>query len=250
MQTHRAAVEQGLAHLRAVLDAKGLEGVVGGVRRLCALQEALGQARLAEVRHPLKAAKVVEAHDAGHDGHIDSILLACLHEVQEYLRVKEHLGDDELRSGVDLLLQVLHLLLEVGVAAHGHNLRAMLILGDTTAALLGLGEGSHATLDGLDVVRVPLWVASDRDREVIPVLLAHVLHKVQRTGEAALSGRPLLLTARRVTAERNNVAHANRLASVEGLPAHLALLVRAREVHVGDAAKFVLGRRGELEREL
>ena len=60
------------------------------------------RARLAGVGHALEAANGFQAHDARHDRHIDALLLA---------RGEDVLRDDELGTGIDLILQVHDLVL-------------------------------------------------------------------------------------------------------------------------------------------
>mmetsp|Transcript_2761 Transcript_2761/g.3927 ORF Transcript_2761/g.3927 Transcript_2761/m.3927 type:complete len:518 (+) Transcript_2761:1199-2752(+) len=244
------AVEKSTAHLNALLDAPHFEGVVRGVGSLRGITEAGRQARFAECCHPLETAKVVQAHDTRDDRHVDAVRLACRHEIKEDLRVQKHLRDDKLCAGVDLLFQVVHLNLEVGVPAHRHNLLARLVFLNARPACLSCRQCGNAALDDLDVVRVALGVTSDRDGKIVAILFTHVLDKVQCTRETALGGRPLLLPAWRIAAERYDVADAHSLASIQSLTAHLRLLVGAREVHVSHAAKLILRGRRQCEREL
>mmetsp|Transcript_32392 Transcript_32392/g.100996 ORF Transcript_32392/g.100996 Transcript_32392/m.100996 type:complete len:535 (+) Transcript_32392:928-2532(+) len=250
VQPRRPAVEESAAHLGARLDAEGFEGVIRGVGGLGTVEETFRQAGLAQRSHALEAAKGVQAHDAGHNGHVDAVGSALLHKVQVYLRVQEHLRDHKLRPRIDLLLEVHHLGLEVGVSADRDHLLAGLVLHDPCPAGLRGGQGLTAALHNLDVVGVALGVAGNRDAKVVTKVGPHVLHEVEGAGEAALCRRPLLLAAGRIPAERHDVAHPDLLAGLEGLPTHLALLVGAGQVHVRHAAKLVLRRRGELQREL
>mmetsp|Transcript_95911 Transcript_95911/g.253338 ORF Transcript_95911/g.253338 Transcript_95911/m.253338 type:complete len:249 (-) Transcript_95911:57-803(-) len=174
------------------------------------------------------------------------MVAAGLHKVHVDLSVQKHLSDDEIGACVALLLHVVHLLLEVRVAAHGHDA----VGGHAGAALLAWRQGRKAALHHGDGIGVALRVAGHRNAEVIAVLLAHVLHKVQRAVEAALGGGPLLLAAGRVAPQRHDVADADLLAISQGVARHLDLLVRAGEVHVGNGSKLVLGGAGQLQREL
>mmetsp|Transcript_14659 Transcript_14659/g.34798 ORF Transcript_14659/g.34798 Transcript_14659/m.34798 type:complete len:659 (+) Transcript_14659:337-2313(+) len=236
------AFQQLLAHVNTLLDSELLERLVGGVCLLRTLHEALGHTGLAQLRHPLQPAKAVEAHDARDDGDLDVVLAALGHEVEEDLRVQEHLGDDEVGACVDLLLEVDHLLVEVGIAANGDDFLAFRILRHSGAALLGRCQGSHSALDHLDVVRVALRVAGNGHGEVVAVVFTDELDQVEGAREAAFRGRPLLLAAGRVAAERDDVTHTVLPAFLQRVSGHLRTLVRAGQVHVGHGSELILGR--------
>mmetsp|Transcript_73791 Transcript_73791/g.163115 ORF Transcript_73791/g.163115 Transcript_73791/m.163115 type:complete len:263 (+) Transcript_73791:2019-2807(+) len=176
--------------------------------------------------------------------------LAILHKLHVDPCVQEHLCDHELGASITLLLQIIHLLLIAGIAADLDDLLAIVALGNAAALLLGLGKGGQASLDDLDGVRVALRVTRYRDGEVVAVLLTDVLHEVQCATEAALGGFPLLRATRGIPSERNDVAHTDGPALLQGLPTHLLLLIRAGEMHVGDRSEFVLGSGGELQGQL
>mmetsp|Transcript_58698 Transcript_58698/g.139776 ORF Transcript_58698/g.139776 Transcript_58698/m.139776 type:complete len:556 (-) Transcript_58698:504-2171(-) len=163
VQTRRSTLQQCFAHGHALLDAKLLESLIGSVSLLRPFHEALGHARLAKLRHPLQPTQTIQAHDAGHDRHLDVILTAFLDELQENLGIQEHLSNDEAGTGIDLLLQIHHLLVEIGIAADGHSLFAGGILHHSCPSLFGLGQSCHPAFNRLNVVGVPFRIACHGD---------------------------------------------------------------------------------------
>mmetsp|Transcript_83906 Transcript_83906/g.179842 ORF Transcript_83906/g.179842 Transcript_83906/m.179842 type:complete len:436 (+) Transcript_83906:1252-2559(+) len=250
VQPGGSTLQASLAHGDASLNAPSLEGVVVLVSSLSCLHHAGWHARLAKPRHPFQTSASVEAHDAWDDRHIDAVRPAILHELQIDTCIQEHLRYHELGTCVNLLLEVVHLLLPVAIAANLDDFLASGVLANATALLFGLGERLKASLDDLDIVGVALRVASHGDGEVVAVFFAHVLHEVQGATETALGGFPLLRATRGVPSQRNDVAHTDSPALLQSLSAHLLLLVRACEVHVCNCAELVLRSRGKLQSEL
>mmetsp|Transcript_102395 Transcript_102395/g.142583 ORF Transcript_102395/g.142583 Transcript_102395/m.142583 type:complete len:352 (-) Transcript_102395:506-1561(-) len=158
VQTRRSTLQQRFAHGHALLDAKLLESLIGGVGLLRPFHEALGHPCLAKLRHPLQPAQTIQAHDAGHDRHLDVILTAFLDELQENLGIQEHLGNDEAGTGIDLLLQIHHLLVEICIAADGDNLLPGGILHHSCPSLFGLRQSCHPAFNRLNVVGVPFRI--------------------------------------------------------------------------------------------
>ena len=140
--------------------------------------------------------------------------------------------------------------MEARVPADGHDLLAGLVLDHSCPSLLGIGQGCHSALNRIDVVRVSLRVACNGDREIVAEVLPDELHQVEGAVEASLRGRPLLLAARGIASEGHDVPDSELLALLQRVLRHLGALVRASQVHVGHAAKLVLGGRGELQGQL
>ena len=55
----------------------------------------------------------LDTHDAGDDWHVDAPLSALLDKRLVDASVKDHLRDNHLRTGINLCLEVVHLLLKV-----------------------------------------------------------------------------------------------------------------------------------------
>ena len=62
-----------------------------------------------EFGHALHAADRRDRHDSGDDGNVDARQFAAVAKIQKIAVVEEKLGDDVVRSGVDLLLEIIHL---------------------------------------------------------------------------------------------------------------------------------------------
>mmetsp|Transcript_38883 Transcript_38883/g.93306 ORF Transcript_38883/g.93306 Transcript_38883/m.93306 type:complete len:240 (+) Transcript_38883:472-1191(+) len=178
------------------------------------------------------------------------MVAARFDKVEIDLWVQEHLRDHKLCPCVHLFFQVYHLLLKVGIAADGDDLRTRLIIHNPCPPSLCRCEGRPATFHNFNVVWMALWITSDGDGEVVTIAGPHVLHKVERTRKTTLCCCPRLLPPRWIAPERHNVAHTNLFASIEGFSAHFALLIGASEMHVCYTAKLVFRCRGELQREL
>lgn len=131
-------------------------------------------------------------HDPRNDRHIDPRRSNTPDPVDENVNVVKHLRKDEIRAGVDLLLQVLDLL-------------GLCVL---TRSRLGM----------------TLRESSDGDVKVVSVFGTDVLDEVDRFGESAGRRGPVGLAVWRVTSECENVLTAGLFGKL-----HKGLVLRARE---------------------
>lgn len=111
----------------------------------------------------------LDGHDTGDDGAVDACLATLTDPVQKLGDIKEQLGDNEVGTGVDLLLE------ELQVFLHGSRL----------GVLLG--------------------VASHTNAKVVAVGLADVANQVGGVVETSLAGGPLRLTVGWITTQGQDV---------------------------------------------
>ena len=96
-----------LDHLHGHLNSEGLDGLVVLLDRFQFGFEFRGHNRLAELRHPLETAVVLNREQSGQDGDVDSVCAALVVPADVHVRVVEELGDNVVASGLDFVNQVL-----------------------------------------------------------------------------------------------------------------------------------------------
>lgn len=111
----------------------------------------------------------LDGHDTGDDGTVNASLATLTNPVQELGNIKEQLGDNEVGTSIDLLLE------ELQVFLHRSRLRVL------------------------------LGVASHTNAKVVAVGLADVANQVGGVVETTLAGGPLRLTMGWVTAQGQDV---------------------------------------------
>lgn len=126
--------------------------------------------RLGELGALQEAIPGLDGVDARNDGSSYAGLSYSLHPIDENLHIVEHLGEDDRRAGLNLLLQPLEL---------------------TSEFLIGKGD--------------MLWESCDRDLEVIPVVLSDMSNEIDPMSKATLNRCPGILTSRRVATKSKNV---------------------------------------------
>ena len=126
--------------------------------------------RLCELGALQEAIPSLDGIDAWNDGSSYPGLPYSRHPIDENLYIVEHLGEDDRRAGLNLLLQPLEL---------------------TSEFLIGKGD--------------MLWESCDRDFEVIPVVLSDMLNEIDPVSKATLNGCPGILTSRGVATKSENV---------------------------------------------
>ena len=161
------AGEQLLALACGVGDAEVELGLLVAVERLHGLGQRVGYDRLAELAEAHESGHLGDRHDSGDDRNVDSRLARRRERVPVDLVVEEELRDQEPRAVVHLGLQ------EGDVGLEARCLR------------MDLGKTSSADPE--------VEVARDQRGEL------------RRTGQSALGRHELLLTARRVAAQREDV---------------------------------------------
>jgi len=141
--------------------------------RLEDVQPALGDDNACEARRAHESVPSLDRSNSGDDGDRDPIAPDFVHPADEDIDVVEHLGEDEVAPGVNLLLEVLHLESEL-VWREEHVLRE----------------------------------SGDGDVEVVAVHGANVSDEVNAMDESAFDRLPIVLAQRRVTPQRKNVSAA------------------------------------------
>ena len=148
--------------------------------RLELVQEKLRDRDLGHLRRLLEAVPRLDGHDPRDDGHRDPGGPGRLDPRDEHVDVVEHLREDEVRTGVDLVLEVLHLacgllwgqVLGLRIAGDG-NVEVVAILGaDVPHEVNAVGE---TPLDSLPFL-ANRWVAAERKDIATPVLLRFLHH--------------------------------------------------------------------------
>ncbi len=130
----------------------------------------------ARARRAHESVPSLDGRNSGDDGYGDPIAPDFVHPADEDIDVVEHLSEDEVAPGVDLLLEVLHFKGEL-VWREEHVLRE----------------------------------SGDGDVEVVAVHGANVSDEVNAMGESAFDRLPVVLAQRRVPPQRKNVPAAMRL---------------------------------------
>ncbi len=165
--------EELLALARRVGDPEGALGLLVAPQRLELLVEELGDLRVADAAEPVQPGARDDRQDPGDDGDVDAGLAHLGEPVEVDLVVEEELADQELGAGLDLLAQI----------------------GD-----VGLGGGG---------LGVDLGVAGGADPEPARRLeAADEGRELGRAGEAAGRRGEVLLAARRVAAQGEDVLDA------------------------------------------
>lgn len=107
MKSRSSASNQLSAHIRDILDAKSLHGLIIILDRIESLLDSRRDLGLAEASHTVKASERLNGHDAGDDGDIDANGSAVLDPLQVDVHVVEKLRDDAIGTSVHFILQVL-----------------------------------------------------------------------------------------------------------------------------------------------
>ena len=156
-------VEDLAAHICDQLGPDLTDFLVVVLHGLERIKEELRNRDLRKTRRALEAIPGLDGSYSRDDGDRDARGADSLHPVNEKIDVVKHLRENKADASIDLLLEPLHLILE-----------------------LFLGK-CHV-----------LWEAGDRDVEVVVVLAADVFDEVNAVHEAAVDGLPLVLSLGRI----------------------------------------------------
>ena len=156
-----------------------LNGLIVILERLHHISDLLRDLELGELDNVPEAVVCLYGEDAGDDGAGDPLSSTVRHKLPEGGHGEEELGDDEVRPGLDLLLEVHEVILVAGG------------------------------------VRMPPGVAGHTDSEVVTKLVPDVSHKVSSVVEPPGDKLPGLLSCRQVTSERQDVPQPQPLGLVQ-----------------------------------
>jgi hypothetical protein len=169
-----------LAHLSNELRADLSHLIVVVFDGVKGIPESLWNYSLRPVGDPFEMVPVLDGHDSRHDGHRDACGADVADPVEKDVDVEEHLRDDEIGAGIDLLAQVSHLFF---------------------------------ARDGL---LVALRETSNGNVEVIAIAFADEAHEIDCVDKAVFDGCPIGGTARWVTTKRKYVAAARIVGVLKG----------------------------------
>mmetsp|Transcript_46060 Transcript_46060/g.98473 ORF Transcript_46060/g.98473 Transcript_46060/m.98473 type:complete len:380 (-) Transcript_46060:5-1144(-) len=181
MQSRHTILQELLAHLHPQLNSVSLHLRLIFLDRLQGLRDLLWDVSLTESCHALEAVVRLDRHDTRQDWDRDAHVAASLHKPQEFVTIVEQLGDNQISTGLRLLLHPLHVILLVR--------RLQMVL------------------------RVP----SNCDAEIVPEMLPDVLHQIRSVRESTDRGCPILLSSWRVTSQGQDVADPHFLALLQSL---------------------------------
>mmetsp|Transcript_739 Transcript_739/g.1785 ORF Transcript_739/g.1785 Transcript_739/m.1785 type:complete len:411 (+) Transcript_739:794-2026(+) len=225
-----------LAHLCSKFDAEGFDAIWVVLETIHLGSELSGNTSFAELRHFDKAGVRIDTHETGNNRTVDTPLSAILNKCSKNLCVEEHLSDDEVTSGVDLLLQIIHLLFVIIIEASVYF--ALIVC--RTSRLFGFRQGGWI-FDKRDGIRVAFWVTRNTDTKVGSEIFSDVFDKIQRASETAIGSSPFLLSMGRISTQRNNIDNAIVFGSFKGtvdglFGVSILFHVRACHVHVGNVS--------------
>jgi hypothetical protein len=98
------------AHIGDKFSTGLTDGLVVGLDGFELIQEVLRDDRFAEVGDPFELGPGLDGHEPGDHRHRDPRGPDLSDPIDKYINIIEHLGEDEVRASVDLLLEINRLL--------------------------------------------------------------------------------------------------------------------------------------------
>mmetsp|Transcript_19813 Transcript_19813/g.31973 ORF Transcript_19813/g.31973 Transcript_19813/m.31973 type:complete len:251 (+) Transcript_19813:363-1115(+) len=237
MQNIHSNLHQFLAHLDTIFDSKCLDSirVIFDTVHLCL--KLCWNTCLAELGHLAKSSIRIDAHETGNNRTRNAPFTTVLYKRPKNFGVKEHLGNDEIGSGIHLLLQVIHFLLVILIFA-GENFSFTC----RTPGLFCFGHG-RGVFDFRNSIWVSLGVTSNTDSKLVSKIFSHVNDEIQGTSEPTVGSFPLVLSRCWITSQRNDIANTIFLSRFQGavngkLGISVLFHVGAGHVHVGNMASL------------